>query len=245
MSVIKTTEEFSSTRRFRYGGAPDPESKTVSTTSSSRPVAHTATFSPHKSFFGRDENNNEGYYIEFNIGDFNFDEITIKTEGKRLIVKGQSKGVNGREEVSKQFTRDFTLPYDVDPFSIKAQLDEHTRVLTLIGQISEELKRLNATASTSNVGKRNIGSIKENHTANLLNYQIFLGNEFKEGKASIELNGYNTLTVRVTKLENDKFGDANMEFKRTIKLPPNANPQNIEHMIDSYTASLVLKVPLK
>ena len=50
------------------------------------------------------------------------------------------------EELSREFTRDFTLPGNVDQYSIKAQLEETTRQLTLIGQLTEDaINSLNAT----------------------------------------------------------------------------------------------------
>jgi hypothetical protein len=72
----KTTEEFSSRRRIRYGDGDEvrknpPYSLTPST----------ASLSAHKHYYGKDENDNKAYYIEFNIGDFEFDEISIRTEG--------------------------------------------------------------------------------------------------------------------------------------------------------------------
>ena len=77
MSVVKTTEEFSSRRKVRYGGGDStPPSKYPLTSSSTN-----ASLSPHKSFYGRDSDGAEAYFIEFCIGDFNFDEITIRTEG--------------------------------------------------------------------------------------------------------------------------------------------------------------------
>jgi hypothetical protein len=77
MSVVKTTEEFSSRRKVRYGQPPD-----ASSTSSLHRTSTNASFSPHKYFYGKDNEGHDAYFIEFNIGDFNFDEITIRTEGK-------------------------------------------------------------------------------------------------------------------------------------------------------------------
>jgi hypothetical protein len=76
MSIVKTTEEFSSRRKVRYGAPPD-----ASSSSSSHRSTTNASFSPHKYFYGKDQDGNHAYFIEFNIGDFNFDEITIRTEG--------------------------------------------------------------------------------------------------------------------------------------------------------------------
>lgn len=76
MSLVKTTEEFSSRRKVRYG-ANDTKRSNYPLTSSSV----NASLSPHKSFYGHDSDGAEAYLIEFNIGDFNFDEISIRTEG--------------------------------------------------------------------------------------------------------------------------------------------------------------------
>lgn len=71
-TLVKTTEEFCSRRKVRYGsGAPPAKPLTAST----------ATLSPHKFYYGKDVQGTPSYFIEFNIGDFNFDEISIRTEG--------------------------------------------------------------------------------------------------------------------------------------------------------------------
>lgn len=77
MSIVKTTEEFSTRRKVRYGAGESTTSKYPLTSSSVN-----ASLSPHKSFYGRDSDGVDAYFIEFNIGDFNFDEISIRTEGK-------------------------------------------------------------------------------------------------------------------------------------------------------------------
>ena len=76
MSIVKTTEEFSSRRKVRYGGGDSTRSNYPLTSSSVN-----ASLSPHKASYGRDSEGAEAYFIEFNIGDFNFDEISIRTEG--------------------------------------------------------------------------------------------------------------------------------------------------------------------
>jgi len=78
-TTVKTTEEFSTRRKIRYGGNNDP---LKSHTFSLSPSTVTASLSPHKNFYGKDQDNNDAYFIEFHIGDFNFDEISIRTEGK-------------------------------------------------------------------------------------------------------------------------------------------------------------------
>lgn len=247
---VKTTEEFSSRRKVRYGlGSEVTRSKPLTASSTN------ASLSPHKSYYGKDQDDSDVYFIEFNIGDFNFDEISIRTEGHRLIVQGKSQVGHDAEEFSREFTRDFTLPINVDQYSIKAQLDEATRLLTLIGQVLPEVEKANSTASSSFHAEHSsssfvssgakLGSIKENHSARSFEYEIFLGNELKDGQTTIEITGYNTLIVRVVKNDWDKNGDFGLELKRQIKLPAGANPQNIEHGIDTRSASLLIKVPVK
>ena len=151
--------------------------------------------------------------------------------------------------MSREFTRDFSLPANVDQYSIKAQLDEATRLLTLIGRVGEventEKETVSSTLSSAFSSSAKTGSIRENRTANTIDYEIYLGNELKDGHVNIEISGYNNLVIRVIKSDWDKNGDFSLELKRQIKLPVGANPQNIEHGIDSRTSTLFLKVPLK
>ncbi|RMZ94950.1 Hsp30, partial [Brachionus plicatilis] len=242
MSVVKTTEEFSSRRKVRYGANSESKPLTPSTTN--------ASLSPHKAYHGKDQDGQDAYFIEFNIGDFDFKEITIRTEGRRLIVTGKSKLAQSVEELSREFKRDFTLPANVDQYSIAAQLDEETRQLLLIGKIVPEPEKQSHTSTTSTeyasstFSAVKIGSIKENHTGKSYEYEIFLGSDLKEGQTTIEITGYNTLIVRVIKNDWDRNGDFSYELKRQIKLPAGANPQNIEHGIDKRTATLLVKVPV-
>jgi hypothetical protein len=91
MPLVKTTEEFSSRRKVRYGGGGGGDDKTSTSTTSSKPYPMTpsstsATLTPHKAFYSKDQDGSLAYFIEFNIGDFNFDEITIRTEGKSYFI---------------------------------------------------------------------------------------------------------------------------------------------------------------
>lgn len=257
---MKTTEEFSSRRKVRYGGGDStPPSKYPLTSSSTN-----ASLSPHKSFYGRDSDGAEAYFIEFCIGDFNFDEITIRTEGRRLIVQGKSRVDRGKEELSREFTRDFTLPHNVDQYSIKAQLDEATRLLTLSGQVKQSGSNGGSggdyLATTSGLTSSSysssdwinqstkVGSVHETRgssSSNTIDYEVYLGPELREAHINIDITGYNTLSIRASKSDWDKHGDFGYELKRQIKLPPGANPQNIEHGVDSKRACLFVKVPLR
>jgi HSP20 family molecular chaperone IbpA len=361
-TIVKTCEEFSSRRKIRYGAGSSVASTGFGTLTAS---SINASMSPHKSYYGRDQDDVPSYFIEFNIGNFQFDEITIRTEDhRRLVVQGKSKANPDTDEVSREFTRDFTLPNNVDQYSIRAQLEETTRQLTLIGQLNEdtikslakttanELKgaslnetsanlaaamsatsisnnssssaytsstlasstlaaaaatttttstqasslatssantassssysamqassnlasstysatktQSSATAASSTIASNNseisaitsnekrsnfnsnskLGSVFESRQTNSIEYEIYLGNELKDGKVNLELVGYNTLIVRVIKSDWDKSGDFSIELKRQIKLPYNSNPQNAEHGILP-SGTLLIKVPFK
>jgi HSP20 family molecular chaperone IbpA len=255
MPLVRTTEEFSSRRKVRYGGGGDDDNnKTSTTTTSSKqypltPSSTNATLTPHKAFYSKDQEGSLAYFIEFNIGDFNFDEITIRTEGNRLIVQGKSKIDRRSEELDRQFNRNFTLPDNVDQMSIKAQLDEATRMLSLIGKVkldNDANRQQTSSSSSSSFGSSaKCGQIKENKSNSSVEYELYVGDELKDGKASVDVSGYSSLNVRVAKNSWDTFGDYSLELKRQIKLPSNANTQNIEHGLDSRSATLRIKVPLR
>ena len=89
-----------------------------------------------------------------------------------------------------------------------------------------------------------IGSMVETRQTNGVEYEIYLGNELRDGQSSLEMVGYNTLIARVIKSDWDKHGDFSLECKRQIKLPYGANPQNSEHGILP-SGNLIIKVPYK
>jgi len=322
-TVVKTCEEFTTRRKIRYGGNSNSDTFKSSGFGTLTPSSVNASLSPHKSYYGRDQDDVPCYFIEFNIGDFQFDEITIRTEDhRRLVVHGKSK-CSDSDDISREFTRDFTLPSNVDQYSVRAQLEETTRQLTLIGQLTEtaigninkttasELKGgsflessaaltsamqstsissskcaysssalassntsylktstnpsvhysttaadvathndniNNSTATTerkSNFSSTTkIGTLVETRQTNGIEYEIYLGNELRDGQASLEMVGYNTLIARVIKSDWDKHGDFSLECKRQIKLPYGANPQNSEHGILP-SGNLIIKVPYK
>ena len=88
MSYTKTISEFSSSRKIRYGDGKNRRSaptdiSTLRTAANSRlPLTYEDAIQQHTASFSKDANNNEIYVIEFQIGTFNFDELTIKTESK-------------------------------------------------------------------------------------------------------------------------------------------------------------------
>lgn len=278
MSRIVTTEEFSTRRKIR-GSGPNGGSSSIDFLRAKQypltSLSVNASLSPYKAYYDKDMDGNNCYYIDFNVGDFQFDEISIRTEGQhRLIVQGKSK--NEEDETCREFTRDFTLPKNVDQYSIKAQLEETTRILSLIGQVEDSSSRLssttnsisntaNSSAVSSHTNLRSLmdtsisseqstttlpsqvklGSIKETKTNECIDYEIYLGSELKEGKVTLEMVGYSTLVVRVVNSDWDTNGDYNLELKRQIKLPIGVNSQLTQHGVDTNTAILLIKVPFK
>ena len=173
-------------------------------------------------------------------------------KGHRLIVQGKSKQLDDKDEFSREFKRDFTLPNNVDQFSIKAQLDEATRLLQLIGHIIKPEAAANGPATEKKSAyesswQPNVkpGTTKETRVGNsLVEYEIYVGKELAEGKVSLEVSGYSNLTVKVVRNEVDKFGDISFELRRQLKLPYNADSHNIEHGIDTESSTLFVKIPI-
>ncbi len=151
------------------------------------------------------------------------------------------------EELSREFKRDFTLPTNVDPYTIKAQLDEATRVLSLIGKLAPAKQSTSELSSTSSAlnGVQKVGSIKENRAQNYVEYEIFLGSELKDGQPTIELTGYNNLVIKVVSKGWDTFGEFDVQLTRQIKLPSGADAHQISHGLDSRRHLLLVKLPLK
>lgn len=85
MSRIVTTEEFSTRRKIR-GSGPNAGGSSVDFLRAKQypltPLSVNASLSPHKAYYDKDVDGLNCYYIEFNIGNFQFDEISIRTEGK-------------------------------------------------------------------------------------------------------------------------------------------------------------------
>ena len=166
-----------------------------------------------------------------------------------MIVQGQNKLGAQSEEFSREFTRNFTIPSDVDQLTIRAQLDESTRLLTLIGQLKKQEEKSESTGTQSAYDdddmSRKIGSVSESRNANGITYEVYLGDALKDGEAFVELSGQNSLLIRVIKNDWDKYGDFGFELKRKIKLPNDAVVQEIDHGLNKRTSTLVVKVPLK
>jgi hypothetical protein len=91
----------------------------------------------------------------------------------------------------------------------------------------------------------NIGSVKEVKSLNTLEYEIYLGNELKDGQIIFEVPNVNTLHIKVIKNGDDAYGDVSLELRREIKLPNGARLNNIDHGVDARSKNLVIKVPLQ
>jgi hypothetical protein len=133
------------------------------------------------------------------------------------------------------------LPNNVDHKTLKAQLEEATQVLTLVAK----LKSGNEVNPAILVPKLKVGQIKEIKTDAAIFYELYLGDEFKEGEVVLELTSHNNLNIKVSKNGWDSYGDFGVELKRQMKLPSNANTKDIEQTFDSRNAILRIKVPLK
>ncbi len=85
MSRVITTEEFTTRRKIR-GTGPNQGGLSTSALRAKQypltPLSVNASLSPYKAYYETDEEGIKRYYIDFNIGNFQFDEITIRTEGK-------------------------------------------------------------------------------------------------------------------------------------------------------------------
>jgi hypothetical protein len=170
-----------------------------------------------------------------------------KFKGHKLIVQGRSK-LTPTNDYSREFTRSFTLPSDVDQYSIRAQLDEETRLLSLIGDIVDEPQRSGTSGlgSSSSYSSSKIGTVREKRiiSANAINYEIYLGNDLKGGKVNVNVSR-DKLIVKVNNKDSDKYGDLSLELERRIDLPKDAIVDRIEHNIDTITSNLIVKVPLE
>lgn len=92
MPITRTVSEFTSTRKVRYGGDTSrgkTEATDLNAVAARRlPLSCVGEegISKHSEAYGKDENGNHIYVIEFNIGSFKFDELTIKTDSNKLIL---------------------------------------------------------------------------------------------------------------------------------------------------------------
>jgi HSP20 family molecular chaperone IbpA len=255
MSVNRTVTEFTSRRKIIHGvGAGENNSQRQTSTAAAGSLQSEAATSQHKTYFTRnDDDGTENYIILFNIGEFHFDELNIRTEGQKLFVQGHQQQTHSPDLLSKEFKREFKLPHDVDSNSIKAHLNEQTRELKLTGKILKESDKLNPHSNNGNVSSgssssnglvlNKIGEIKEKLSSNSIDFEIYLGEQLNDGQIIFEVPNLVTLNVRCIKTEQDGFGSFNLELKREIKLPNGAKLNNISHSIDN--GILFIQVPFK
>ena len=78
--------------------------------------------SAHKSFIEEDDHGNKRYKMQVEVGDFKPNEISVRTEGRLLIIKGDRELVAGSATESKQFNREISLPDFVEPTSVTSFL---------------------------------------------------------------------------------------------------------------------------
>ena len=110
-----------STSNFHHNASPltaDP----IATTTTTTPPSFTSTM--HKSFLEdlTDGSGGKVYKIEFEIGDFNQNELFISTTNRMLSVKGDRELKAGSATETKTFNREITLPDYVDLNNMKAYL---------------------------------------------------------------------------------------------------------------------------
>ena len=78
----------------------------------------------HKSFIEEDNEGNKKHKLQVEIGDFKPNEISVRTEGRVLIIKGDRELVAGSATESKQFNREITLPDFVEPTTVTSYLSD-------------------------------------------------------------------------------------------------------------------------
>lgn len=83
MSYNRTVSEFTSRRKITYGGGSNATENRESL--GSRPLKPEAAISEHKAYYSKLDDDSEVYIVEFNIGDFRFDELNIRTEGNLTL----------------------------------------------------------------------------------------------------------------------------------------------------------------
>ena len=161
-------------------------------------------------------------------------------------MRAQKKSKEGREEFSQELKQVFALPDDVDPFSVESRLDQEKHELTLIGKIKDDEALIEDRQKRQSLLKEKVGSTRDTQSSDkTIDYEINLGFELKDGSINLEYKGgeSNTLLVLVKKIEADKYGESISELKRSIKLPHNADANNIKHDLNGTT--LVIRVHLK
>lgn len=119
------------------------------------PALALAQNTSQKSFIEEDDNGHKKYKMVFDIGDFKPNEISVRTEGKILTVKGDREVQAGSATESKQFNREITLPDFVEPTSVTSFLSdgaltlEAPVLLDRLGYTNNPAIANSATTSTS------------------------------------------------------------------------------------------------
>ena len=78
-------------------------------------IAANVQTNTNKSFIEEDNEGNKKHKLQIEVGDFKPNELTVRTEGRLVIVKGERELVAGTSTESKQFNREITVPEFVDP----------------------------------------------------------------------------------------------------------------------------------
>jgi len=87
-------------------------------------LATTVNSAGQRAFIEEDNDGRKKYKIQFDIGEFRPDELSIKVDGRLLMVKGDRQIKVGNATESKQFNREITLPEFVDAKTLEANLAE-------------------------------------------------------------------------------------------------------------------------
>jgi len=79
-------------------------------------------------------NDPKKFEVKLNVTNFTPEEITVKVAGNNLLVEGkheEKQDKNGHGYVSRQFTRRYTLPDDVDLEQLSSSMDAKGKTLTI------------------------------------------------------------------------------------------------------------------
>ena len=79
-------------------------------------------------------NDPKKFEMKLDVTSFTPSEVTVKVKGNSLLVEGkheEKQDKNGHSYVSRQFTRRYTLPDDVDLEQLSSSFDEQGKTLTI------------------------------------------------------------------------------------------------------------------
>jgi crystallin alpha B len=91
---------------------------------------HSRQMAPHWASQGVEEggashvtNNKEKFQVDLNVSHFSPEEIKVTTRDKELVIEGNhEERMDQHGFVSRQFTRKYMLPKDVDPTTVSSSL---------------------------------------------------------------------------------------------------------------------------